>query len=63
MELSENIEKMLKYGGKAMTILEDFCEEGKMHKGYRMGRREEDTEYDDYGNMREKRERGGYRRM
>lgn len=51
MELSEYLEKMLKYGGKAMSILDSACEE---MKGHRMGRKssrgyKEDEEYDDYG--------------
>lgn len=39
MELSENIEKALKYAGKAMQIAEEMCESGEMgmRRGYRNG--------------------------
>lgn len=56
-KLSENMEKVLKYGGKVMQCIEEMKEESMGHRGGSMGRRYGDMgERDNYGN------RGGYGR-
>lgn len=71
MEVMEKLKKAVKEGTEALEMLEEFCDGGEMgmrggyrkgmgYRSFNMGHRDEEPEYDEYGNPMGMRR--GYRR-